>query len=126
MMLDHLNEKPAAERLMQAVEAVTADPDLHTPDLGGKATTRIVTDADVIIGALAQAPPVPGEVGDGRKVVMAHGHRHAVARALLSNVSSNIWRRVRKARHGGRGALAFAAPVVYLRRESDRGRGGSR
>jgi tartrate dehydrogenase/decarboxylase/D-malate dehydrogenase len=24
---------------------VTADPALHTPDLGGKATTRMVTDA---------------------------------------------------------------------------------
>ncbi|MHA7774801.1 tartrate dehydrogenase [Roseibium sp. M-1] len=45
MMLEHLNEKPAAERLMRAVETVTADPSLHTPDLGGKATTRMVTDA---------------------------------------------------------------------------------
>jgi tartrate dehydrogenase/decarboxylase/D-malate dehydrogenase len=45
MMLEHLNEKPAAERLMRAVETVTADPALHTPDLGGKATTRMVTDA---------------------------------------------------------------------------------
>jgi tartrate dehydrogenase/decarboxylase/D-malate dehydrogenase len=45
MMLEHLGEKPAAERLMRAVERVTADPALHTPDLGGKATTRQVTDA---------------------------------------------------------------------------------
>ncbi|RAI02275.1 tartrate dehydrogenase [Acuticoccus sediminis] len=45
MMLDHLGEKPASERLMHAVETVTADPALHTPDLGGKATTRDVTDA---------------------------------------------------------------------------------
>jgi tartrate dehydrogenase/decarboxylase / D-malate dehydrogenase len=45
MMLEHLGEKPAAERLMQAVERVTADPALHTPDLGGKATTKQVTDA---------------------------------------------------------------------------------
>jgi tartrate dehydrogenase/decarboxylase/D-malate dehydrogenase len=30
---------------MRAVERVTADPALHTPDLGGKATTRMVTDA---------------------------------------------------------------------------------
>jgi tartrate dehydrogenase/decarboxylase/D-malate dehydrogenase len=45
MMLDHLGEKPAAERLMRAVERVTADPALHTPDLGGTATTRQVTDA---------------------------------------------------------------------------------
>jgi len=45
MMLDHLGEKPAAQRLMKAVERVTADPKLHTPDLGGAATTRQVTDA---------------------------------------------------------------------------------
>ncbi|MBN9469422.1 MAG: tartrate dehydrogenase [Bosea sp.] len=45
MMLEHLGEKAAAARLMRAVERVTADPALHTPDLGGKATTREVTDA---------------------------------------------------------------------------------
>src|SRR5919112_1567921 len=45
MMLEHLGEKPAADRLMKAVERVTADPALHTPDLGGKATTKQVTDA---------------------------------------------------------------------------------
>jgi tartrate dehydrogenase/decarboxylase / D-malate dehydrogenase len=47
MMLDHLGEKPAADRLMRAIEKVTADPSLHTPDLGGTATTRKVTDATV-------------------------------------------------------------------------------
>ena len=30
---------------MRAIERVTAEPQLHTPDLGGKATTRQVTDA---------------------------------------------------------------------------------
>jgi tartrate dehydrogenase/decarboxylase/D-malate dehydrogenase len=45
MMLEHLGELAAARRLMRAVERVTADPALHTPDLGGKATTRMVTDA---------------------------------------------------------------------------------
>jgi tartrate dehydrogenase/decarboxylase/D-malate dehydrogenase len=45
MMLEHLGEKPAGERLMRAVERVTANPSLHTPDLGGSATTRQVTDA---------------------------------------------------------------------------------
>ncbi len=45
MMLEHLGEKPAAERLMRAVERVTADPALHTPDLGGTATTKQVTAA---------------------------------------------------------------------------------
>jgi tartrate dehydrogenase/decarboxylase / D-malate dehydrogenase len=45
MMLEHLGEKSAAKRLMNAVERVTADPSLHTPDLGGKATTKQVTEA---------------------------------------------------------------------------------
>ncbi len=45
MMLEHLGEKPAADRLMRAVERVTANPALHTPDLGGQATTRQVTEA---------------------------------------------------------------------------------
>jgi tartrate dehydrogenase/decarboxylase / D-malate dehydrogenase len=45
MMLDHLGEPKAGARLMRAVERVTADKNLHTPDLGGKATTRQVTDA---------------------------------------------------------------------------------
>ncbi len=45
MMLEHLGEPAAAARLMRAIERVTADKALHTPDLGGQATTRIVTDA---------------------------------------------------------------------------------
>src|SRR5215218_3292441 len=53
MMLEHLGEKPAANRLMRAIERVTADPSLHTPDLGGKATTKQVTDA--VCEALRQA-----------------------------------------------------------------------
>jgi tartrate dehydrogenase/decarboxylase/D-malate dehydrogenase len=47
MMLEHLGENAAADRLMRAIEKVTADPALHTPDLGGNATTRQVTDAVV-------------------------------------------------------------------------------
>src|SRR3954462_13013454 len=50
MMLEHLGENSAAKRLMKAVERVTADPLLHTPDPGGSATTRQVTDA--VIGAI--------------------------------------------------------------------------
>ena len=50
MMLDHLGEAARGRRLMRAIERVTADPALHTPDLGGKATTRKVTDA--VIAAL--------------------------------------------------------------------------
>jgi tartrate dehydrogenase/decarboxylase/D-malate dehydrogenase len=45
LMLEHLGEKAAAGRLMKAIERVTADPELHTPDLGGTADTRKVTDA---------------------------------------------------------------------------------
>jgi tartrate dehydrogenase/decarboxylase/D-malate dehydrogenase len=45
MMLEHLGEKRAADGLMRAVERVTADARLHTPDLGGAATTRQVTEA---------------------------------------------------------------------------------
>jgi tartrate dehydrogenase/decarboxylase / D-malate dehydrogenase len=45
MLLEHLGERPAADRLMRAIERVTADKSLHTPDLGGTATTRQVTTA---------------------------------------------------------------------------------
>jgi tartrate dehydrogenase/decarboxylase/D-malate dehydrogenase len=45
MMLEHLGETAAAQRLMKAIERVTANPELHTPDLGGTANTRKVTDA---------------------------------------------------------------------------------
>ncbi len=45
MMLEHLGEFDAAERVMKAIEHVTADPSLHTRDLGGTATTSQVTDA---------------------------------------------------------------------------------
>jgi tartrate dehydrogenase/decarboxylase/D-malate dehydrogenase len=54
-MLEHLGEKGAADRLMQAIERVTADKRFHTPDLGGKARTADVTAAvvDAIHGANA-------------------------------------------------------------------------
>jgi len=45
MLLEHLGETEAAQRVMQAIEQVTANPALHTRDLGGKATTAQVTDA---------------------------------------------------------------------------------
>jgi tartrate dehydrogenase/decarboxylase / D-malate dehydrogenase len=44
MMLEHLGEAKAAARLMKAIEAVTARR-LFTPDLGGTANTRQVTQA---------------------------------------------------------------------------------
>ena len=45
MLLEHLGEHDAARRLMQAVESVTANPALHTRDLGGQARTADVTRA---------------------------------------------------------------------------------
>jgi tartrate dehydrogenase/decarboxylase / D-malate dehydrogenase len=45
MMLEHLGEREGAQRLMAAIERVTATPALHTPDLGGNATTAQVTAA---------------------------------------------------------------------------------
>ena len=45
MLLEHLGEMDAARRLMKAIEQVTANPALHTGDLGGKATTAQVTQA---------------------------------------------------------------------------------
>jgi tartrate dehydrogenase/decarboxylase/D-malate dehydrogenase len=45
MMLNHLGESALANRLMQAIEAVTANPQLHTRDLGGNAMMKDVTNA---------------------------------------------------------------------------------
>ena len=45
MLLEHLGEANAARAVMQAIEQVTANPALHTRDLGGTATTAQVTDA---------------------------------------------------------------------------------
>jgi tartrate dehydrogenase/decarboxylase/D-malate dehydrogenase len=45
MMLEHLGELDAARQVMSAIEQVTANPKLHTGDLGGKATTAQVTQA---------------------------------------------------------------------------------
>jgi tartrate dehydrogenase/decarboxylase/D-malate dehydrogenase len=45
MMLEHLGEAAAARQLMLAIEQVTANPKLHTRDLGGEATTAEVTRA---------------------------------------------------------------------------------
>jgi tartrate dehydrogenase/decarboxylase/D-malate dehydrogenase len=45
MLLEHIGEPAQAQRLLQAIESVTADPALHTRDLGGTASTEDVTDA---------------------------------------------------------------------------------
>ena len=53
MMLEHLGEAKAAQRVMRAVEVVTVRGDVLPPDLGGSAGTAAVTDA--VIAALAGA-----------------------------------------------------------------------
>jgi len=53
MLLEHLGEADAAQQVMTAIEQVTANPALHTRDLGGTATTAQVTDA--VCALLAQA-----------------------------------------------------------------------
>lgn len=40
MMLDHIGEWQAARAVEQAIERVLIETDVHTPDMGGKATTR--------------------------------------------------------------------------------------
>lgn len=45
LLLEHLGETDAAARVMKAIEHVTANPSLHTRDLGGTATTAQVTEA---------------------------------------------------------------------------------
>ena len=51
LLLEHLGESHAAARVMHAIERVTADPTLHTRDLGGDATTVDVTRA--VLASLA-------------------------------------------------------------------------
>jgi tartrate dehydrogenase/decarboxylase / D-malate dehydrogenase len=55
MMLEHLGEFGAARQLMEAIESVTAS-GVHTPDLGGTATTADVTRA--VCAYIRQALPV--------------------------------------------------------------------
>ena len=45
LLLEHLGEPEAAQQVMAAIEQVTANPALHTRDLGGQATTAQVTEA---------------------------------------------------------------------------------
>ena len=59
MMLEHLGENEAATLLMRAIETVTANPALHTGDLGGKAKTVEVTKAvcDLVANSGSKAKP---------------------------------------------------------------------
>ena len=45
LLLEHVGESTCASKLMQAIEKVTANPALHTADLGGSAKTAQVTQA---------------------------------------------------------------------------------
>jgi tartrate dehydrogenase/decarboxylase/D-malate dehydrogenase len=45
MMLDFFDQNDAAEALMGAIEAVTAEGRVLTPDLGGRFGTKEFTDA---------------------------------------------------------------------------------
>jgi tartrate dehydrogenase/decarboxylase/D-malate dehydrogenase len=45
MLLEHLGEEAAAQRVMKAIEEVTANTALHTRDLGGSATMADVVEA---------------------------------------------------------------------------------
>ena len=47
MLLEHIGETDAANRLMNGVERITAEKRFHTPDLGGSARTEEVTSAVV-------------------------------------------------------------------------------
>jgi tartrate dehydrogenase/decarboxylase/D-malate dehydrogenase len=54
MMLEHLGEGAAAQRVMTAIETVTASGKHMPPDLGGKATTREVQEA--VLEAVQNSP----------------------------------------------------------------------
>jgi len=55
MMLDHLGERSAHDRILRAIEQVIGDERVKTPDLGGRATTADMTRA--VTTALAAPTP---------------------------------------------------------------------
>ncbi len=75
MLLEHLGETDAAERVMQAIEKVTADKSLHTRDLGGTATTADV--AKAVCGQVTEA--IPDDLHLRRNAVACHRARPAQA-----------------------------------------------
>jgi len=54
LMMEHLGEPAAAERTMTALEAVTGEGRVRTPDLGGNSTTAQF--AAAVIGKLQEVP----------------------------------------------------------------------
>ena len=64
LMLCHIGEDAAADRVDAAVASVLADPQNHTRDLGGDATTEQVTNAIIkAMEASAAAPAGEGSTG---------------------------------------------------------------
>jgi tartrate dehydrogenase/decarboxylase / D-malate dehydrogenase len=57
MMLDHLGERAAHDRILSAIESVLADERVRTPDLGGRATTAEM--AAAVTAALAAVSRQP-------------------------------------------------------------------
>jgi len=51
MMLEHLGEREAAQRVLAALERLTAEGQVLTPDMGGSATTEQV--AERVVALLA-------------------------------------------------------------------------
>jgi tartrate dehydrogenase/decarboxylase/D-malate dehydrogenase len=54
MMLDHLGERAAHDAILRSIEQVIGDERVRTPDLGGRATTKEMTNA--VTAVLAQQP----------------------------------------------------------------------
>lgn len=57
MMLNHLGEAEAAATIERAIETVLSGDGLRTPDLGGRSTTRELTDA--VIAAFRNGSGAP-------------------------------------------------------------------
>ena len=49
-MLDHLGQNEAAKHILGAIELVIRDSDLKTPDMGGNASTREMS--EIIVQAV--------------------------------------------------------------------------
>jgi isocitrate dehydrogenase (NAD+) len=73
MMLKHLGERPAAQRIEAAVEKVYREAKHVTRDLGGKAGTNEFTDA--VIGAMAPSPHITNATSSARKFGRPSGRR---------------------------------------------------
>jgi tartrate dehydrogenase/decarboxylase/D-malate dehydrogenase len=57
MMLDHLGERAAHDRILASIETVLSDGQVKTPDLGGRATTAEMTKAVTAVMTAASRQP---------------------------------------------------------------------